>query len=198
MPNNDRLPAERWPTDTRRPPFTETIHLKWNPHSVHVNIYTHTLHNTIGKERCLPPGKWILGLTASKNRLWTCDQTFIEWDLYPWFRSASRFKKPKVTYMCLLTWLCLVDSSLLEYIHQPSLLIMVSSPFPVSPSPPLFFPPLLSSPRLPWMLNRGPCLPGARKHASRTIGWARWCYSVSIGWGEGGMGGKRRRGWWLP
>lgn len=68
----------------------------------------------------------------------------------------------------------------------------------------LFFPPLLCFAPLPWMLNHGPCLLGACKHASHTIGQGGgvtlWWLAKGKGpWmvNEEGVGGYHSPTGWL-
>lgn len=62
----------------------------------------------------------------------------------------------------------------------------------VSPS---FSPPLHPFAPLPRILNDGPSLLGACKHASRTIGRGAWVTLSPLAEGQSGMGGKPRRRW---
>lgn len=104
-----------------------------------------------------------------------------------------------MTYVCLFTWVCLCDWSLLEH---PSALSTHNGLISLL-SPP-FLPPLLSFARLLWMLNHGPCLPGACKHTSRTIGQNGGVTLCRLAEGKGawvakeeGVGGYHRPTGWL-
>lgn len=112
-------------------------------------------------------------------------------------------RKPGVIYDLYVGHLSPSERLVVAQVH-PSALSTHNGLFSLSCLP-LFFSPLLSSAPLPWMLNHGPCLLGACKHASRTIGQDGGVTLCRLDEGKGawvvneeGVGGYHSPTGWLP